>query len=108
MRTLPASDSFATRVYVIGEVLISLAALGGGAAMVFYGADDAVQLVGSGMVSGVIGVWFARRQGEQSNNALSQLANGKLSQVLEQTLEQQKRTEQLALMVARSQPREGA
>ena len=93
-------DAFASRAYVVGEILISLAALVGGSIMVFFGGAESTKLVGSGMVSAVTALWFARRQGEQSNNNLAMLANGKLTQVLESTQNQQRETQQLALLVA--------
>ena len=102
MPQLQAGDSFATRVYVVGEVLISLAALGGGAAMVFWGTDEAVRMVGSGMVSAVTALWFSRRQSEQAINSQAQLANGKLTQVLEDQREQRQRSDQMLQLYAAS------
>ena len=102
MQRVAVGDAFATRVYVVGEVLISLAALGGGAAMVFWGPEESVKLVGSGMVSAVTALWFSRRQSEQAITTQAQLANGKLTQVLDAQVAQQQRTDQIMGLVAQA------
>jgi len=90
------SDQFATRVYVVGEVLISLLALSVGAFMVIYSSALGPQMVGSGLVSAVTVFWFQRRSSEQANNAVITLANGKLSSLME--AQQQTAMRQQALL----------
>lgn len=97
---MPPTLSTTSLIYVVGEVVISILAMVGGFVLVFYSEQSDVKLVGSGVLSAVTALWFARRQGEQSNNALQSLANGKLSQLLEHQAQQQVRTDALVTMMA--------
>jgi hypothetical protein len=94
-------DLLATRVYVVGEVLVSLVTLVGGFGLVFYSADDAVKLVGAGAISAVTGVWFIRRQAEHSANNLRSLASDELGQLRDQQSAQQASIEALVSLLAR-------
>jgi hypothetical protein len=77
-------DVFATRVYVVGEVVVSLVVLVGGFLLVFYSPDQAVQLVGSGAVSAATVFWFQRRANEHSTNGLRELTQASLAELHEQ------------------------
>lgn len=76
-------SEFATNIYVVGEVLISVIALVGALAVLFFSGDQDVKLTASGLLSAITVFWFSRRAAEQSNNNLTMLANGKLTQLLE-------------------------
>jgi len=78
----PNNDVFATRVYVVGEVLVSLTALLGSMYLLVYGPDQSVKLVASGVISAVTVFWFQRRATEQASNQMAYLANGKLTEML--------------------------
>jgi hypothetical protein len=88
-------------IYVVGEVVISVLALVGGFLMVFYSPEESVKLVGSGVLSAVTALWFTRRQGEQSNNALSAVADGKLTRVLDQLADQKREHDALVTLLVR-------
>jgi hypothetical protein len=79
------NDHFATRVYVVGEVLVSLVVLVGGFLLVFYSPEQAAQLVGAGALGSATAFWFQRRSSEQSNNTTKEV----LSQTMVQLHEQQ-------------------
>lgn len=72
------TDLFATRVYVIGELIISLLTLGLGVALVYFGAER-VELVGAGLVSAVTVFWFQRRASESSADKIQHISNGNLT-----------------------------
>ena len=100
-------ESFGTKVYVVGEVLISVIALLGALGMLFYGGDQGAKLAASGLLSAVTVFWFQRRQAEQANNNMAMLADGKLTQLLEAQQAQQVRSDALVTLlaqVARTQP----
>jgi hypothetical protein len=90
---LSPSESFATRAYVIGEILISVLGLSGSMLVLFYSTDEGVKLAASGLLSAIAVFWFQRRASEQSNNNLAMLADGKLSQLLQSQAQQQQRTD---------------
>lgn len=94
-------DTFATRVYVVGEVLVSLIVLLGGFWLVFFSGEESVKLVGSGAITGATTFWFSRRQAEQSNNALAHVANGKLQHLVDQYEAQQASIQALVSVAAR-------
>lgn len=71
-------------MYVVGEVLVSLLVLSGGFALVYYSADQAVQLVGSGAISAATVFWFQRRSTEQSNNSVRSVTEASLYELHEQ------------------------
>lgn len=101
-------DDFATRVYVVGEVLISVLALAGALAVLFFSTDQGVKLAASGLLSAVTVFWFQRRGSEQSNNNLATLANGKLSQLLNSQAQLQARTDGLVTLIASTRRSETA
>jgi len=95
-------ETFGTKVYVLGEVLISVIALLGALAVLFYSSDQGVKLAASGLLTGVTVFWFQRRQAEQSNNSLATLANGKLTQLLNSQEALHHRTDALVTLMASS------
>jgi hypothetical protein len=108
-----SGDSFATRVYVVGEVLISVIALVGSLVVLFFSTDQGVKLATSGLLTGVTVFWFQRRQTEQSNNSLVQsnnamatLANGKLTQLLDSQQQLQARADGLVTLLAQLRARD--
>lgn len=79
-----AGISLASLVYVVGEVLISLAVIGGGFYLLSQPELDAsVKIAVGGFIGAASSHWFSRRQAEHSENALREVANGKLSALLE-------------------------
>jgi len=95
-----STSEFGTRVYVVGEVLISVISLVGALMVLFYSSDQGVKLAASGILSAVTVFWFQRRQSEQSNNSLATLANGKLTQLLNSQQQLQSRTDGLVTLMA--------
>ena len=71
-------------IYVVGEVLISLAVIGGGFIILMQsGVDVDVKIAVGGFIGAATSHWFSRRQAEHSENALREIANGKLSSIME-------------------------
>lgn len=69
---------------MVGEVVISLVVIGGGFAVLLHpSADESVRIAVAGFIGAAISFWFSRRQGEHSENALREVANGKLSALLD-------------------------
>lgn len=65
-------------IYVLGEVVISLLALGGSLFVLLTTSSHDVQLVAAGLISAVSVFWFQRRASEQSQNKLQEIADGNL------------------------------
>jgi hypothetical protein len=102
-----APDTFATRVYVIGEVTVSIVALAGSMAVLFYSADEGVKLTASGVLSAIVVFWFSRRQAEQSNTALASIANGKLTELLDAQRQAVRNSDALVTLMAAAERRAG-
>lgn len=77
------SNSFATNAYVVGEIIITLAVIAFAAALLLDGNGTLVDTtIATSLSTAVTVFWFSRRASEQSSNAVTTLANGKLSALM--------------------------
>lgn len=94
-------DLFSRRVYVIGEVVISLVVLIGAGLLLYQSREPSVQNAASVGLGAVLAFWFQRRQGEQAVNAVSVIADGKLGTIADrQTSLEQSVNAHIALQTA--------
>jgi hypothetical protein len=67
-------------VTAIGEVLVSLVALGIGGWLVGFSGSPGGETAGAGVMSAVVVFWFQRRASESATAAVTNLASGKADQ----------------------------
>jgi hypothetical protein len=79
-------ESFATRAYVVGEVVITALALIGGFMLVYFGEPE-VKLVGAGLLPALLVFWFQRRAAESATAQLARMAEMSLMQTQAQGVE---------------------
>lgn len=67
-------------VTAIGEILVSLVALGIGGWLLGFSGNQGAETAGAGVMSAVVVFWFQRRAAESATAAVTSLASGKADQ----------------------------
>lgn len=81
MSPASSAESWTSRAYVVGEIILSLVALVGAGGMLNFAISEQARTAAAGAISIVLVFWFSRRAAEQATNSVRESTNGQLAEL---------------------------
>ncbi len=76
-----SADSWTSRAYVVGEIVLSLVAFVGAGVVLYFATNSPAQTAAVSVISSVVVFWFSRRAAEQATNTVKETTNGQLAEL---------------------------